>query len=115
MLVKLPAPTADPVSLTRAAHRLLPLIEDGGRYARAGIALTDLRPAAASQSLELFRYVHEESGIPELIDKVQEKEGPGNHGPRIRRHAPRPVVADVAGNAHPRATTHRDELAILGA
>lgn len=49
VLVKLPFPTADPVELTRAAHRLLPLIENGIRYARAGIILTDLRPADAHQ------------------------------------------------------------------
>lgn len=49
VLVKLPFPTADPVELTRAAHRLLPLIENGIRYARAGIMLTDLRPADAHQ------------------------------------------------------------------
>ncbi len=44
--VRLPMPTADPVLLTRAAHALLPRIDDGVKYARAGIMVTDLRPTA---------------------------------------------------------------------
>ena len=39
-IARLPSPTADPVELTRAAHRLLSQLTDGIRYARAGIMLT---------------------------------------------------------------------------
>jgi DNA polymerase V len=50
--VQLPFPTADPVELTRAAHQLLPQIEDGTRYARAGLMLTDLLPAGVRPMCE---------------------------------------------------------------
>ena len=112
VLVKLPAPTADPVELTRAAHRLLPLIEESGRYARAGIMLTDLRPAAVSQPLELFQYRHEESGIAELIDKVQRKEGRDLLGLGYGGIRPGPSWQMKRGMLTPRATTHWDELAV---
>lgn len=115
VLVKLAAPTADPVELTRAAHRLLPLIEDGGRYARAGIMLTDLRPASQAQSLELFRYAHEESGIAELIDKVQKKEGRDLLGLGYGGMRPGPSWQMKREMLTPRATTHWDELATVRA
>jgi len=38
-LVLMPAPTSDPVEITRAAHQLLPRLEDGVRWARAGTEL----------------------------------------------------------------------------
>ena len=53
--VPLPMPTADPVLLTRAAHALLPSIQDGVKYARAGIMVTDLRPTGNQQPLSLSR------------------------------------------------------------
>ncbi len=115
VMVKLPAPTADPVELTRAAHRLLPLIEDCGRYARAGIMLTDLRPASQAQSLELFRYAHEESGIAELIDKVQKKEGRDLLGLGYGGMRPGPSWQMKREMLTPRATTHWGELATVRA
>lgn len=39
---------------TRAAHRLLPLIEEGVPYIRAGVIITDLRPAATKDTLLTF-------------------------------------------------------------
>jgi hypothetical protein len=42
--IPLPMPTADPVLLTRTAHGLLPAIQDGSKYVRAGIMVTDVRP-----------------------------------------------------------------------
>lgn len=74
-MVRLPFPTADPVELTRAAHRLLPQIEDGTRYARAGIILTDLMPAGIHLPLEPFRQPHEDRGIAQLMADVQRKAG----------------------------------------
>lgn len=68
-------PDRGSVELTRAAHRLLPQIEEGVRWARAGMMLTDLRPAAVIQPLELFRHPHEDAGISSIIDKVQKKTG----------------------------------------
>lgn len=52
--IPLPAHTANPLELTRAAHRLLPLIEEGVPYIRAGVIITDLRPAATKDTLLTF-------------------------------------------------------------
>ena len=49
--VPLPAHTADPLELSRAADTLLPLIEEGVPYIRAGVIVTDLRPAGAQDML----------------------------------------------------------------
>ncbi|WP_264670086.1 hypothetical protein [Arthrobacter sp. VKM Ac-2550] len=48
---RLPAPTADPVLLSKAAIAALePRLEEGMPYARAGVMLTDLSPAGAQPS-----------------------------------------------------------------
>jgi DNA polymerase V len=73
--IRLPFPTADPVELTRAAHQLLPQIQDGHRYARTGLMLTDLLPAGIHMPLEPFRNTHEDAGIAALVDGVQKKAG----------------------------------------
>lgn len=49
--IPLPVHTADPLELTRAAHRLLPLIEEGVSYIRAGVIITDLQPVGTQDSL----------------------------------------------------------------
>ncbi|AUZ88689.1 DNA polymerase V subunit UmuC [Arthrobacter agilis] len=49
--IPLPAHTANPLELTRAAHRLLPLIDEGVSYIRAGVIITDLQPAGTQDSL----------------------------------------------------------------
>lgn len=110
VLVKLPAPTADPVELTRAAHSLLPLLEDGTRYARAGIMLTDLRPAHVHEPLDLFRHRHEDLGIAELIEKVQRREGRDLLGLGYAGIRPGPAWQMKREMLTPRATTHWDEL-----
>lgn len=115
-MVRLPFPTADPVELTRAAHQLLPQIDEGVRWARAGIMLTDLRPAEVIQPLELFRHPHEDAGIATLIDKVQKKAGGreiiglGWGGMR-----PGPSWQMRRGMLSKRATTHWDELIVAHA
>ncbi len=110
VLVKLPAPTADPVALTRAAHSLLSLLEDGTRYARAGIMLTDLRPAHVHEPLALFRHPHEDLGIAELIEKVQRREGRDLLGLGYAGLRPGPAWQMKREMLTPRATTHWDEL-----
>jgi DNA polymerase V len=113
VVVRLPAPTADPVELTRAAHQLLPRIEDGIRYARAGLMLTDLRPSAVHQPLELFRHAHEDMGIADLIDKVQRKEGKDLLGLGYGGFRPGPAWQMKRSMLTQRATTHWDELATV--
>lgn len=98
-MVRLPFSTADPVENTRAAHRLLPQIEEGVKWARAGVMLTDLRPAAVIQPLELFRHAHEDAGIATIIDQVQKKAGREVIGLGWGRAAPRPVLADAPRHA----------------
>lgn len=115
VLVKQPAPTADPVALTRAAHQLLPLIEDGTRYARAGLMLTDLRPAGVHQMLEPFRHSHEEAGIAALVDRVQSKTGRDLIGLGFGGIRPGPAWQMKRSMLTARATTHWDELAIAHA
>lgn len=115
VMVKLPAPTADPVELTRAAHQLLPRIEDGTRFARAGIMLTDLRPAGVHQMLEPFRHAHEEAGVAALVEKVQRKAGRELIGLGYGGIRPGPSWQMKRGMLTARATTHWDELAIAHA
>lgn len=49
--IPLPVHTADPLELTRAAHRLLPVIGEGVSYIRAGVIITDLQPVGTQDSL----------------------------------------------------------------
>ncbi|RJT75425.1 Y-family DNA polymerase [Arthrobacter cheniae] len=49
--IPLPAHTANPLDLTRAAHKLLPLIEEGVPYIRAGVIITDLQPVGTQDAL----------------------------------------------------------------
>lgn len=114
-VVKLPFPTADPVELTRAAHRLLPQIEEGVRWARAGIMLTDLRPAEVIQPLEMFRHPHEDAGISTLIDQVQKKAGHDMLGLGWGGMRPGPSWQMHRGMLSKRATTHWDELVTVHA
>lgn len=111
-IVRLPFPTADPVQLTRAAHALLPGIEDGTRYARAGIMLTDLSPAGAATPLAMFRHPHEDAGIAAVIDQVQKKAGTEALGLGWGGMRPGPAWQMKRGMLTRRATTHWDELAI---
>ncbi|MFV0434263.1 MAG: Y-family DNA polymerase [Leucobacter sp.] len=113
--VPLPYPTADPVELTRAAHRLLPQIQEGTKYARAGILLTDLRAAEAHQPLELFRRAHEDASIATLVDEVQRKAGREVIGLGYGGFRPGPSWQMKRGLLTRRATTHWEELATVRA
>jgi DNA polymerase V len=75
-VVKLPAPTADPVLLTKAAVAALEgQVFDGIPYARAGVMLTDLRPAGAQPQLPEFGTAHEDRDIGKLMGEVMDKFG----------------------------------------
>lgn len=109
-IVKLPFPTADPVELTRAAHTLLPSIEDGTRYARAGIMLVDLSSAGSTTPLAMFRHPHEDAGIAAVIDQVQKKNGRELIGLGWGGFRPGPAWQMKRDMLTRRATTHWDEL-----
>lgn len=113
--VPLPYPTADPLELTRAAHLLLPQIQEGTKYARAGILLTDLRAAEAHQPLELFRRAHEDASIATLVDEVQRKAGREVIGLGYGGFRPGPSWQMKRGLLTRRATTHWEELATVRA
>lgn len=108
--LRLPEPTADPVVLTRAAHALLEQIQDGTRYARAGIILTDLLPAGVHQPLAPFRRPHEEAGIAELVDSIQKKTGREALGLGHGGIRPGPEWRMRRARLTRRATTHWSEL-----
>ena len=114
-VVPLPAPTSDPVELTRAAHALLPRMDQGARYVRAGIMLTDLRPANGQTALEPFAFVHEERGIADLVDRVQKRYGQESVGLGWAGMRPGPKWRMKRDMLTPRATTHWDELALVRA
>lgn len=72
--IRLPFPTADSVELSRAAHQLLPQVQEGHQYARAGLILTNLLPAGV-HPLEPFRQPHEDAGGGAVVDGVQKTTG----------------------------------------
>jgi DNA polymerase V len=113
--VGLPMPTADPVLLTRAAHALLPQIQEGIRYAKAGIMVTDLRPTGNQSPLSLFENTHEERSIGQLLEDVSRKYGRGSIG---LGHAGIKSGLDWTMKREllsPRYTTHWDELPLVKA
>ena len=113
--VRLPFPTADPVELTRAAHQLLPHIQDGSRYARAGLMMVDLLPAGVHLPLEPFRAPHEDAGIAGIIDSVQKKAGKEALGLGWGGMRPGPSWQMKREMLTKRATTHWDELVTVRA
>ena len=68
-------PTADPVELTRAATRLLPLMEDGYQYARAGIILSNLSSTGQQPAFDMFHHPHEQANIATLVDSIHRRVG----------------------------------------
>lgn len=113
--VPLPAPTSDPVELTRAAHRLLDRIPPGAKFVRAGVMLTDLRPATGQMALDPFKFVHEERGIADLVDRIQQRHGAEAVGLGWAGMRPGPAWRMKRDMLTPRATTHWDELAVVRA
>ncbi len=112
---RLPFPTADPVALTKAACLLIPQIQEGIRYARAGLMLTDLSPAGTNFALDPWRHPHEDAGIATLIDQVQKKAGREAIGLGYGGIRPGPTWTMKRAMLTPRATTHWAELATVRA
>lgn len=113
--VPLPMPTADPVLLARAAYALLPRVDDGLRYVRAGIMVTDLRPTGNQPPLEIFENPHEERGIGSLLEQVSRRYGRGSIGlghAGIRGGPDWTMRRDMLS---PRYTTHWAELPVVKA
>lgn len=114
--VKLPMPTSDPVLLTKAAHALVPKIQEGVRYAKAGIMVTDLRPSGNQKPLEIFENRHEERGIgPPLLEQVSKRYGRGSIGLGHAGIKGGPDWSMKRDMLSPRYTTNWDELPLVKA
>ncbi|MDR8020492.1 Y-family DNA polymerase [Nesterenkonia aerolata] len=113
--VTLPAPTADPVLLTRAAKALLPRIHEGVRYARAGIVVTDLYKTGHQPVFDLFTDRHEERQIGPLIESVRQKINGAAIGLGRAGLKAGPQWQMRREMMSPRYTTHWDELPLVKA
>ncbi len=113
--VRLPMPTSDPVLLTKAAHALLPKFQEGIKYAKAGIMVTDLRPTGNQKPLEIFENRHEERGIGSLLEQVSKRYGRGSIGLGHAGIRGGPDWSMKRGMLSPRYTTHWDELPLVKA
>jgi DNA polymerase V len=113
--VPLPMPTADPVLLARAAYALLPRIDDGVKYVRAGIMVTDLRPTGNQAPLSIFENPHEERGIGSLLEDVSRRYGRGSIGLGYAGIRGGPDWSMRRGMLSPRYTTHWAELPVVKA
>ena len=114
--VKLAAPTADPVILTKAAVAALKdQILDGVPYARAGVMLTDLSPAGAAPQLPMFSTAHEEKRIGSLLGDVMDRFGTAAIGLGRAGMVEAPDWGMKRNALSPRYTTEWAELPVVKA
>ncbi len=114
--VKLPAPTADPVLLSKAAIAAMEdQLEEGVPYARAGVMLTDLSTAGVQPQFDEFVSVHERRNIGDLLGKIKDKYGATSIGlGRAGMMAP-PDWTMARKHSSPRYTTDWHELLLVKA
>ncbi len=112
--VPLGTPSDDPITFTKAASRvfpdLFPEYLPGVRYARAGVTLTDLRPAGAIQPLALFQPEFEGREIGKTLDEITRRMGGEAIGVGLggfKQPAGWEMKRELLSK---RATTHWDEL-----
>lgn len=112
--VALETPSDDPITFTKAADQVLPQLFPeylpGVRYARAGVTLTDLRPADQVQPLALFQPEFEGRDVGKTLDEITrrlggEAIGVGFGG--LKQPAGWEMKRELLSK---RATTHWDEL-----
>jgi DNA polymerase V len=113
--VALPMPTADPVLLARAAYALLPRVQDGVKYVRAGIMVADLHPTGNQPPLELFKNPLEERGIGALLEEVGRRYGRESTGLGRAGIRGGPDWSMKRNMLSPRYTTHWDEPPVVKA
>ncbi len=107
-IVTLAYPTADPVRLATAAKAVLSRMNEGTRYARAGVVATDIREDD-QPALEPFVDAHEERAIGPLIEQVKAHTGAEIGLGRAGLLKP-PAWQMKREMLSARATTHWDEL-----
>ena len=108
--VSLPSYTSDPVMLTRAAKALLPKIIPGIRYAKAGITVTELRPAGTEQMFDGFVSSQETKQLGPLLEKIRSEHGRAAIGLGQGGLREVPSWQMRREMMSPRYTTHWDEL-----
>lgn len=113
---RLPHPADDPVTIVKAACRLLlPRMEPGRRYVRAGVSLSELAPAGAQPMLDPFAPDPRRGRLGRLVDQVNAAHGRGAVGLGWAGISSPPdwqMRRDMLSN---RATTHWSELATVRA
>lgn len=114
VVVRLPQPTADPVTLTKAAAAILERIDftQEPRLVRAGVMLTDLTPAGFQPALEGLGEQQDRAHLGTLIAEVTRKTGTGTLGLGYAGLATPPGWQMRRDMLSPRGTTHWDELPI---
>ena len=111
--VKFPVPTDDPVEMVRAARAaLIPKIQDGAKYVRAGVMLTGIIPKSTDTVLDVFAPEYERRDIGRLLDDVTRRHGRGAVGLGLAGLRGAPVWSMKREVLSKRATTHWDELAV---
>lgn len=113
--VTLTSATADPVTLTKTAKLLLPKLEEGVRYARAGIVLTDLQKTGLEPTFDLFTDAHEERSIGPLIESIRKKLDQPAIGLGAAGLKAGQAWEMKRGMRSPRYTTHWEELPVVRA
>ncbi len=101
--------------LTKAPHALLPRIQEGIKYVRDGIMVTDLRPTGPAGAAAGFREPARERGIGTLLEDFSRKYGRGSVGlghAGIRGGTDWPMERSMLS---PRYTANWDELPVVRA
>lgn len=115
-VVRLPAPTADPVLITKAAVAALEgQVFDGVPYARAGVMLTDLRPAGSQPQLPEFGTAHEDRNIGKVLGEVMDKFGRQSIGLGRAGMTTAPDWSMKRSALSPQYTTEWDQLPVVKA
>ncbi|WP_071161958.1 Y-family DNA polymerase [Acidipropionibacterium acidipropionici] len=112
----LPGRTDDPAVIVKAACRLLlDRIEEGRRYVRAGIALSEITPAGVQEMLDPFQPDPRAAIIGPLVDQVNRAVGRGSIGLGWAGLATPPGWQMRREKLSERATTSWAELARVSA
>ncbi|WP_244259369.1 Y-family DNA polymerase [Rathayibacter sp. VKM Ac-2759] len=115
-LAGFPVPTDDPVAIVKAAiGTLRPRLNEGARYIRAGVILTNLSPRGSHALLEVFDSAFDTKAVGPTIDAVTKRHGRSAVGLGLAGIRKGPVWTMKRGALSLRATTHWSELAIAHA
>lgn len=112
---RLAAASDDPVVIARAAVALLPQLQHGTRYVRAGVVLTGLHPKGSLTPLDLFSPEFEGRRTGETLDAITRKLGPRAIGIGLGGLRDAPTWNMRRNMLSRRATTNWAELAVARA